>query len=67
MHEISCYIVMQKSGNRHNKLMIIGVVKEIHHGEYRVAIVPSVVKQCIKIGHSVLVEHGAGVIANFTD
>ena len=47
--------------------MIIGVVKEIHHGERRVAMSPSVVKQCIKTGHSVLVEHGAGVIANFTD
>ena len=47
--------------------MIIGVVKEIHHGERRVAMAPSVVKQCIKTGHSVLVEHGAGVIANFTD
>ena len=47
--------------------MIIGVVKEIHHGERRVAMAPSVVKQCIKNGHSVLVEHGAGVIANFTD
>ena len=39
--------------------MIIGVVKEIHHGEHRVAMAPSVVKQCIKTGHSVLVEHGA--------
>ena len=47
--------------------MIIGVVKEIHHGERRVAMAPSVVKQCIKSGHSVLVEYCAGVIANFTD
>ena len=47
--------------------MIIGVVKEIHHGERRVAMAPSVVKQCIKTGHSVVVEQGAGVIANFTD
>ncbi|MBS1256029.1 MAG: NAD(P) transhydrogenase subunit alpha [Deltaproteobacteria bacterium] len=47
--------------------MIIGVVKEIHHGERRVAMAPSVVKQCMKNGHSVLVEQGAGVIANFTD
>ena len=47
--------------------MIIGVVKEIHHGERRVAMAPSVVKQFIKTGHSVLVEHDAGVIANFTD
>ena len=67
MHEISCYIDMQKQDNRQKKIMIIGVVKEIHHGERRVAMAPSVVKQCIKTGHSVLVEHGAGVISNFTD
>ena len=45
MHEISCHIDMQKHGNRQKKLMIIGVAKEIHHGERRVAMVPSVVKQ----------------------
>ena len=67
MHEISCYIDMQKQDNRQKKIMIIGVVKEIHHGERRVAMAPSVVKQCMKTGHSVLVEHGSGVIANFTD
>ena len=58
---------MQKRRKRQKKLMIIGIVKEIHHGERRVAMAPSVVKQFIKTGHSVLVEHGAGVIANFTD
>jgi len=47
--------------------MIIGVLKEIHSGERRVALAPSGVKQCTKNGHSVLVESGAGVIANFTD
>jgi len=47
--------------------MIIGVLKEIHPGERRVAMAPSVAKQCIKNGHSVIVEHGAGVIANFSD
>lgn len=47
--------------------MIIGVLKEIHPGERRVAMAPSVVKQSLKNGHSVLVEQGAGVIANFTD
>ena len=47
--------------------MIIGVLKEIHPGERRVAMAPSVAKQCIKNGHSVLFEHGAGIIANFTD
>ena len=45
MHENSCYIYMQKHGIGQKKLMIIGVVKEIHHGERRVAMVPSVVKQ----------------------
>ena len=47
--------------------MIIGVVKEIHFGERRVAMAPSVVKQFVKSGHSVLVENDAGVIANFTN
>ncbi len=48
--------------------MIIGVLKEIHPGERRVAMAPSVVKQqCLKNVHSVLLEQGAGVIANFTD
>ncbi|MDP6211248.1 MAG: Re/Si-specific NAD(P)(+) transhydrogenase subunit alpha [SAR324 cluster bacterium] len=48
--------------------MIIGVLKEIHPGERRVAMAPSVVKQlCLKTYHSVLLEQGAGVIANFTD
>ena len=48
--------------------MIIGVLKEIHPGERRVAMAPSVVKQqCLKNAHSVLLEQGAGVIANFTD
>ena len=47
--------------------MIIGVLKEIHLGERRVALAPSGVKNCVKTGHSVLVEKGAGVIANFPD
>jgi NAD(P) transhydrogenase subunit alpha len=49
-------------------MMIIGVLKEIHPGERRVAMAPSVVKQqCLKNANSVLLEKGAGVIANFTD
>ena len=48
--------------------MIIGVLKEIHPGERRVAMAPSIVKKlCLKTYHSVLLEQGAGVIANFTD
>ena len=47
--------------------MIIGVLKEIHPGERRVAMAPSGAKQCIKNEHSVMIEKGAGLIANFTD
>jgi len=47
--------------------MIIGVLKEIHPGERRVAMAPSVAKQCLKNGDYVFLEQGAGVIANFTD
>ena len=47
--------------------MIIGVLKEIYSGERRVAIAPSGAKQCKKNGHSVMIEKGAGLIANFTD
>jgi len=47
--------------------MIIGVLKEIHPGERRVALAPSGVKQCLKNGHLVLIEKEAGVIANFPD
>ena len=47
--------------------MIIGVLKEIYPGERRVAMAPSVAKQCLKNGDYVFLEKGAGVIANFTD
>ena len=47
--------------------MIIGVPKEIHSGERRVAIVPSTIGQLKKLGYEVLVEKGAGVLANFPD
>ena len=35
--------------------MIIGVLKEIHPGERRVAMAPSVAKQSLKNGHSVMI------------
>ena len=47
--------------------MIIGVPKEIHSGERRVAIVPSTIGQLKKLGYEVIVEKGAGVLANFPD
>ena len=47
--------------------MIIGVPKEIHHGERRVAIVPSTIGQLKKLGYEVIIEKGAGILANFPD
>ncbi len=47
--------------------MIIGVPKEIHAGEKRVATTPEVVEKLKKLGFSVSIESGAGAAANFTD
>lgn len=47
--------------------MKIGVPKEIHAGEKRVATTPEVAAQIIKLGFTVSIESGAGVAANFSD
>ena len=47
--------------------MIIGVPKEIMHGERRVAATPETVAKFVKDGVNVLVENGAGVGAFFAD
>ena len=47
--------------------MKIGVPKEIHDGEKRVATTPDVAKQLIKLGFEVLVESGAGEGSSFCD
>ena len=47
--------------------MKIGIPKEIHSGEKRVATTPSVAEQLQKLGFSVCVETGAGKGANFSD
>ncbi len=47
--------------------MKIGVPKELHAGERRVATTPEVAEQLIKMGFSVTVETGAGKGANFSD
>jgi NAD(P) transhydrogenase subunit alpha len=47
--------------------MRIGVPKEIHAGEKRVATVPEVAEKLIKLGFAVTVESGAGEGANFSD
>ena len=47
--------------------MRIGVPKEIHEGERRVATTPDVAGQLQKLGFDVVVETGAGAAANFSD
>ena len=47
--------------------MIIGIPKEIMHGERRVAATPETVAKFVKDGATVLVENGAGVGAFFAD
>lgn len=47
--------------------MRIGVPKEVHAGEKRVATVPEVAEKLIKLGFAVTVESGAGRDAQFSD
>jgi len=47
--------------------MRIGVPREIHAGEQRVATTPDVAAQLIKLGFDVNVEAGAGAAANYSD
>lgn len=47
--------------------MKIGVPKEIHEGEKRVATTPEVAEKLRKLGYEVAIEKGAGETANFSD
>lgn len=47
--------------------MIIGVPKEIKNNENRVGMTPSGVLEVIKKGHTVYVQHTAGVNSGFSD
>ena len=47
--------------------MVIGVVKEIMHGERRVSAIPETVKKMVSDGHTVLVEKGAGIGSYYMD
>ncbi|HEX2722831.1 MAG TPA: Re/Si-specific NAD(P)(+) transhydrogenase subunit alpha [Gemmatimonadaceae bacterium] len=47
--------------------MRVAVPREIVPGEKRVALVPEVIPQLLKLGHSVSVESGAGARAGFPD
>jgi NAD(P) transhydrogenase subunit alpha len=46
---------------------IIGIPKETYPNEKRVASVPDVIEKLIKLGFGVVVESGAGALANFDD
>ena len=47
--------------------LTIGVPKEIHAGERRVALSPEATKQLVKQGFKVVIEEGAGAEAKFLD
>ncbi|OYV16573.1 MAG: NAD(P) transhydrogenase subunit alpha [Methylococcaceae bacterium NSP1-1] len=47
--------------------MKIGIPKEIHQGEKRVATTPEAAAQIIKLGFSVSIESGAGLGADISD
>ncbi|MFE8069961.1 Re/Si-specific NAD(P)(+) transhydrogenase subunit alpha [Marinobacteraceae bacterium S3BR75-40.1] len=47
--------------------MKLGIPKEVHPREHRVAATPTSVQKLIKLGHEVLVETGAGQYAEFSD
>ncbi|MFI5496037.1 Re/Si-specific NAD(P)(+) transhydrogenase subunit alpha [Actinoplanes sp. NPDC051859] len=47
--------------------MIIGVPRDPHPGERRVAATPATVTQLVKLGYDVVVEAGAGVGSSFSD
>src|SRR5512143_871405 len=53
--------------DRETYLMKIGVPKEIHVGERRVAATPESVAQLVKLGYQVAIERNAGALAAFTD
>lgn len=47
--------------------MLIGVPKEIKNNEYRVGLVPGSVRELLRHGHQVVVQHGAGAGIGFDD
>lgn len=47
--------------------MLIGVPKEIYPGEQRVALTPATARDIAKLGHTLILESGAGDAADFSD
>ena len=47
--------------------MLVGVPKEIKNHEYRVGLTPAGVMEFVKNGHSVVIEHNAGIGVGFSN
>ena len=47
--------------------MKIGIPKEVHDNEKRVAATPETVERIHKLGYTMAIEAGAGAAANFSD
>lgn len=47
--------------------MLIGIPKEVHEGERRLAATPETVKKLLQMGFEVMIEPGAGDAANLSD
>jgi len=47
--------------------MIIGIPREVHRHEHRVALTPSSVARLTRLGHGVVVENDAGRCAHFSN
>ena len=47
--------------------MLIGVPREIKNHEYRVGLIPAIVRQLVRHGHQVMVEKDAGTAIGLTD
>jgi len=59
--------VTARNSNTERTLMRIGIPKEIHEGERRVAGTPKTVKKLLEMGFEVVVETGAGAAAEHYD
>ena len=47
--------------------MIVGIPKEIKNNENRVSLTPSGARELVQRGHTVYVQHTAGINSGFTD
>ena len=62
-----CAEGVESARNAESSAMKVGIPKEIHPGERRVAATPETASRLSKLGFEVLVESGAGLMASFDD